>query len=83
MEETQERARSSSPNIIVRKLQAVQQFYRDVKLEMKRVTWPTRQDVYGTTIVTIIVVFFFGFYLWGANWTLSYVVRELIGFLSR
>jgi preprotein translocase subunit SecE len=40
------------------------QFYADVRSEMKKVSWPGRQEVTGTTIVVIVSVFFFGFYLW-------------------
>ena len=49
------------------KLGQIKQFYRDVKLEMKKVSWPTRQEVYSTTFVVLIAVFFFGIFLWGAD----------------
>jgi preprotein translocase subunit SecE len=49
------------------KINQVKQFYRDVKLEMKKVSWPTRQEVYSTTFVVLIAVFFFGFFLWGVD----------------
>jgi preprotein translocase subunit SecE len=39
------------------------QFYLDVRSEMKKVSWPGKQEVMGTTIVVIVAVFFFGFYL--------------------
>ena len=38
-------------------------FSGDVKTELKKVTWPSRKEVYGTTVVVIITVFFFGIYL--------------------
>jgi preprotein translocase subunit SecE len=53
------------------KLGQAKQFYRDVKLEMKKVTWPTRQEVYSTTFVVLIAVFFFGFFLWGVDVLIS------------
>jgi len=43
--------------------QKTKQFYADVRSEMKKVSWPSRQEVAGTTIVVIVAVFFFGFYL--------------------
>jgi preprotein translocase subunit SecE len=43
--------------------QNAKQFYLDVRSEMKKVSWPARQEVVGTTIVVIVAVFFFGFYL--------------------
>ena len=44
-------------------LSRVKSFFNDVKLEMKKVSWPGRKEVYGTTIVVIGAVFFFGIYL--------------------
>ena len=43
--------------------QNAKQFYADVRSEMKKVSWPSRQEVVGTTIVVIVAVFFFGLYL--------------------
>jgi preprotein translocase subunit SecE len=60
--------------------QDAKQFYADVRSEMKKVSWPNRQEVFGTTIVVIVAVFFFGIYLGvvdqilgvGLNWLLRY-----------
>ena len=38
-------------------------FYGDVRTELKKVTWPAKKEVYGTTIVVVLTVFFFGIYL--------------------
>jgi preprotein translocase subunit SecE len=48
-------------------------FAHDVRLEMKRVSWPTLKDVQNTTIITIIAVAFFATYLWlvDRGWTLA------------
>jgi preprotein translocase subunit SecE len=56
------------------------QFYSDVRSEMKKVSWPAKQEVVGTTIVVVIAVFFFGFYLGlvdvilahGVDWVFAY-----------
>jgi preprotein translocase subunit SecE len=45
------------------KLRQVQQFFTDVRTELKKVSWPGRKEVYGTTVVVICAVFFFGIYL--------------------
>jgi len=66
-----------------RKIQAMGQFFRDVKLEMKKVTWPTRGDVYAQTVIVLIVVFFFAYFLWGTNLALSYLVNKLIEYISK
>ncbi len=45
-------------------------FLSEVRNEMKRVTWPTRREVYATTVVVILVSVFFGLYLWVVDLTL-------------
>jgi len=45
----------------------VVEFYHGVKQEMNKVTWPTRNEVWSTTLVVLIAVLFFGFYLWGVD----------------
>jgi len=40
------------------------EFLHDVRVEMKQVTWPSRDDVVSTTTVVIATVAFFGVFLW-------------------
>jgi preprotein translocase subunit SecE len=39
------------------------EFMHDVRVEMKQVTWPSKDDVVSTTTVVIATVFFFGLFL--------------------
>ncbi len=55
-------------------------FYGDVKTELKKVTWPGREEVYGTTVIVIVTVFFFGFYLFTVDWILSHMVDGILNF---
>lgn len=50
-------------NWFTEKIANIRQFNRDVRLELKKVTWPTRKDVANTTVITLLAVFFFGLYL--------------------
>jgi preprotein translocase subunit SecE len=52
-------------------------FLAEVRGEFKKVTWPPRREVYGTTIVVILTVFFFGFYLYGLDVAMSYLAAAL------
>ena len=45
------------------KLAQIKQFFIEVRLEMRKVSWPGRREVYGTTVVVVFAVFFFGAYL--------------------
>ena len=57
----------------------VVQFLREVRVELKRVTWPQKKEVIGSTIVVIIstflVSFFLGFVDVGLQKLLAYVIR--------
>jgi preprotein translocase subunit SecE len=54
-----------------RKLAEARAFLQEVRAELKKVTWPSRQEVYSTTLVVIATSIFFGFYLWGLDIVLS------------
>jgi preprotein translocase subunit SecE len=41
---------------------ATKDYYNELKLEMKRVTWPNRKQVENTTVVVILTVFAFAAY---------------------
>ena len=43
--------------------QSSKQFYLDVRAEMKKVSWPSKDEVFGTTVIVVASVFFFGIYL--------------------
>jgi preprotein translocase subunit SecE len=45
------------------RLKQLQQFFAEVRTELKKVSWPGRKEVYGTTVVVICAVFFFATYL--------------------
>ena len=52
-------------------------FITEVRNEMRRVTWPSRREVYATTLVVILVSAFFGLYLWGLDLALSAAVSAI------
>jgi preprotein translocase subunit SecE len=52
-------------------------FLRDVRAEIKKVTWPSRNEVYSTTIVVIFATFFFGFYLYFMDLIFSWVIKQI------
>ena len=49
-------------------------FLADVRAELGRVTWPTRREVWATTIVVILVSLVFGIYLYVVDLSLSALV---------
>ena len=49
-------------------IQNSREFLHDVRVEMKQVTWPSRDDVVSTTAVVVATVFFFGVFLAVIDW---------------
>jgi preprotein translocase subunit SecE len=54
-------------------------FISEVRNELKRVTWPSRKEVYATTVVVILVSIFFGVYLWLVDMTFLRIVQWIFG----
>ena len=46
-------------------------FLVDVRAELGRVTWPTRREVWATTVVVILTSMLFGIYLYSIDVSLS------------
>jgi preprotein translocase subunit SecE len=53
------------------------QFIRDVRGELKRVSWPSAKEVKNTTIITLIAVVFFAVYLFAVDQALSRLILGL------
>jgi preprotein translocase subunit SecE len=65
------------------RLERMRLFLSEVRNELKRVTWPSRQEVYATTVVVILVSIFFGVYLfsldYGLNSLFQWIIRRFGG----
>jgi len=62
-----------------RKLRELKTFFAEVRSELKKVTWPSREEVVATTTVVIATTFFFGFYLWGLDLLMSQLFTRVLG----
>ena len=60
-------------------LQSSRTFLTEVRNEMRRVTWPSRREVYATTVVVLLTSAFFGIYLAG----LDFVIDRGIAWIFR
>ena len=54
------------------------EFLGQVRAELEKVTWPSRKESYGTTLVVIILVLLVGVYLWAIDTSLSTLIRTLL-----
>jgi len=60
------------------KIEVAKQFLREVKQELKKVTWPTRKDALSGTAVVLVAVFVIAVFLGVVDSGLSNLVRTLL-----
>lgn len=54
------------------------EFFREVKVELKKVVWPTRKQTTGTTVVVVIFVFIVAVFLGIFDYSLSKLVQVVL-----
>jgi preprotein translocase subunit SecE len=54
------------------------QFLREVKVELKKVAWPSRKQTVGSTVVVLILVTIIAFFLGAADIALSSLIRVVL-----
>ena len=60
-----------------------QNFIRETRDEMRRVSWPSATEVKNTTIITIVAVIFFAAYLFIVDRSFTFLIEGLTSLLSR
>lgn len=62
----------------------VRKYFEDVRTEMKKVSWPGRQEVYGTTVMVILSTFLFAAYFALCDYGFRGLVQRILDlFLHR
>jgi preprotein translocase subunit SecE len=62
--------------------QNLRQFLHDVRVEMKHVNWPSRQDVWSTTMVVVVTVAFFGLFFFFVDRIVGFGVEDLLKYFK-
>jgi preprotein translocase subunit SecE len=54
------------------------QFFREVKVELSKVTFPTRQETVGSTAVVLVLTMILAVFLGISDWLLARIVQMLL-----
>jgi len=54
-------------------------FYREVRQEIGKVTWPTRKETIVTTAMVFVMVFILSLFFLGVDQLLSYGIKLILG----
>jgi len=60
-------------------LEKAKQFLKEVRIELRKVSWPTRKDTVQSTWVVLTVVFIFGIYFFFIDGILSFLMAQFLG----
>jgi len=63
---------------IVELITALKTFLHEVKIELKKCTWPTRQELFGSTMVVVISVLILGVFVGVSDWVLTGLLRAVL-----
>ena len=64
-------------------VQGTKEHFNELKLEMRRVTWPNRKQVEGTTAVVILSVFAFAGYFAVVDGILAKGIKGVLDFFTK
>ena len=59
-------------------LKDTSQFFREAKVELQKVTFPTRQETVGSTMVVLVLTVVIALYLGLSDWALAKIVKMLL-----
>ncbi len=55
------------------------EFFKQVKIEAKKVSWPTRQETVSSTIAVFIMVLIASLFLFAADQFLGFLISHILG----
>lgn len=50
-------------------------FFKDVRMELKKVIWPTKEQLANNTMTVLLMCFLVGALIWLSDWFLTEVVK--------
>ena len=60
-------------------MRRLQNYIRDVILELRKVTWPTRDELKGATVTVIIFALISTVFVGTVDFVLGYIVKLVLG----
>jgi preprotein translocase subunit SecE len=51
-------------------------FLKEAKVELKKVTWPTKKETFQYTVLVILVTVIIALFLWSCDLLFSFLIRK-------
>ena len=69
---------SKKENFFVRKFKGIKKWFREMKSELKKVVWPTKEQVLKNTLVVVLCVLVLGVFIWVFDFVAGLGITGLI-----
>ena len=56
----------------------ISEFIENIKTEMKKVSWPTRDELLGSTGVVMVLWILLSIYIFSSDYVLQQIVKQLL-----
>ncbi|MEE9260599.1 MAG: preprotein translocase subunit SecE [Candidatus Scalindua sediminis] len=53
------------------------EFFIETQAELQKVSWPTRDELIGSTVVVIVCIIILGLYVFGVDWVVSSIMKTI------
>jgi len=63
---------------MLKKIKRFPQFLKEVKVELKKVSWSTKEELFTATIVVIVVTAFLTLYVFGVDSIFTKLVKYIL-----
>ena len=58
-------------------IQRVSNYIGEVKVELAKVSWPTREELYGSTVVVIVLCLMLSIFVFGIDRLLTFLIQSI------
>ncbi len=55
------------------------QFFRQVRQEISKITWPTRKEALAVSVQVLLVSFFATAFFFGVDWVCQWLIQKILG----
>ncbi len=59
-------------------MRRIAEFFENIKLEMKKVSWPTKDELLGSTGVVMVLWILLSIYIFTSDNILQYIVKQFL-----
>jgi preprotein translocase subunit SecE len=56
----------------------ISEFFENMQIEMKKVSWPTRDELMGSTGVVMVLWLLLSVYIFSSDYVLQQIVKQLL-----